>query len=511
MSNTRHQNRRPRGSTRFRTVALFLLCAFAGFPSGSEPHTNFGTVTAGPMNDGTLESGDVDEASDGTSQEADAGSITVSASQLKNAGIQIGRPTKKLFSENIRLTGKISLNEDRLSHIYPMVEGAVDEVAVGLGDAVEKDQLLVVVHSREVGRAKLELFRSRLELEMAKTKDDLQRELVKNTRELLSSLREEMEITEIEKRFSGSNMGDYRERLLSAYAEYIKSEADVARLEEVAGTGAISGKQLLAARSQRNADLATFQARIEQIAYEVQTSLLASSQAVKSATTSVAVATTNLRILGCDESEINEIDPLEQGESISHYPIRAPFHGTIISKDVTLGEQVRPDSQIMTIADLSTVWIKADIYERDVHLLPSLSGSELEFTSEAWPGRSFTAKVFYTGEIMDEKTRTVGLRAIANNPDHLLKPGMFVNIRLSAAAPLPSLQVPAAAVQQHQGKHFVFVQVGKLDFQRRDVELGRADREWAEILDGLDVDDSVVVSGGFILKSKMLESLMGEE
>lgn len=511
MSNTWHRNRRLRGLARLRTVGLFLFCVLAGFQSGSERFTYFGTVTAAPVNEGTLASSDADGASEGAAEEVDSGPITVSALQLKNAGIQIERPTNKVFSESIRLTGRISLNEDRLSHIYPMVEGAVDEVAVGLGDAVTKDQLLVVVHSREVGRAKLELFQSRLELEMAKTKDDLQRELVKNTRELLSSLREEMEITEIEKRFSGSNMGGYRERLLSAYAEYIKSQADVARLEEVAGTGAISGKQMLAAQSQRNADLATFQSRIEQIAYEVQTSLLASSQAVKAAATSVAVATTNLRILGCDESEINEIDPLEQGEAISHYPIRAPFQGTIISKDVTLGEQVRPDTQIMTIADLSTVWIKADIYERDVHLLPSLSGSELEFTSEAWPDRTFTAKVFYTGEIMDEKTRTVGLRAIAENPDHLLKPGMFVNIRLSAAALQPSLQVPATAVQQHQGKHFVFVQVGNLDFQRRDVEVGRADRQWAEIRKGLNVNDSVVVSGGFILKSKMLESLMEEE
>ncbi|MFN9916822.1 MAG: hypothetical protein ACK53L_29810, partial [Pirellulaceae bacterium] len=90
-------------------------------------------------------------------------------------------------------------------------------------------------------------------------------------------------------------MGDFRERLLASYSSYLKSQADVLRLEGVSNSGAISAKQLLAAQATRNADLATFQARIEQIEYEMATSLLMASQAVKEAETRVAVAATNLR------------------------------------------------------------------------------------------------------------------------------------------------------------------------------------------------------------------------
>ncbi|WP_158222530.1 efflux RND transporter periplasmic adaptor subunit [Rhodopirellula sp. MGV] len=431
--------------------------------------------------------------------------------QWEIAGIQLSKPVKQRYSEQIRLTGMVSLNEDRLSHVYPIVEGVVDQVAIALGDVVEKDQMLAVVHSREVGQAKLELFQARLELEIAEAKSKVQQELSGNTNQLLDALRNQKEISEIQSQLQNRNMGEYRERLLNAYADYLKAQADVVRLEGIAQSGAVSGKQLLAAQTRRNADLATFQARIEQIAFELQSAVLMTSQAVKSAKTRVAVAITSLKILGCNESEVQTIDPIQQGESISHYSIRAPFGGTVIAKDVTLGEQIRRDKQLLTIADLSTVWIKADVYEKDVPLLSALAGRDLELSSEAWPGQTFHAKVFYTGEIMDEATRTIGMRAIAENKDHLLKPGMFVTIELPATATQESVQVPATAVQQYENETFVFVHEGDGKFARRDVTVGNRGRQWAVIEKGLAADETIVTSGGFILKSKMLEGLLAEE
>ncbi|WP_161604597.1 efflux RND transporter periplasmic adaptor subunit [Roseiconus nitratireducens] len=493
------------------TLAFFAVlmgCLYSSAPQGRSVAFAAEVAARAPRGDraeSKIESDDPSEAS--------GAQVTVSLprAKWKSAGIQIGKPTEQEFSERIRLTGKISLNEDRISHVYPMVEGTVDRVAISLGEVVEEDQLLTVVHSREVGKAKLELFQARLQSEMAEVKDKLQRELSANTSELLTALREQRDITEIQEQHKDSNMGEYRERLLSAYADYLKSQADVNRLEGISTSGAVSGKQLLAARTRRNAGLATFQARIEQIAYELETSQLETAQAVKEANTRVAVATTNLRILGCEESEIKSIDPMRQGEAISHYSIRAPFRGTVIAKDVTLGEQVRPDKQILTIADLTTVWIKADIYEKDVPLLASLDGTEFQFVSEAWPGKSFTAKVFYTGEIMDEATRTVSMRAVAENGEHLLKPGMFVTIQLPAKSEQVVVQIPAAAVQQHEGKQFVFVHVGDDQFERRDIQVGRSDRDWAVVERGVRGNESVVTGGGFILKSKLLEGLLAEE
>ncbi len=431
-------------------------------------------------------------------------------SQWEKGGIAFHTVSKKPFSESIQLTGKVSLNEDRIAHIYPMVEGAVDRVSVGLGQVVQANDLLVVIHSREVGAAKLELYQARLSLEMATVKNDIQVEISKNAEELLDALRERKPIQDIEEQFRSRGMGDYRERLLLAYANYIKSHTDVDRLESVTDSGAIAAKQLIAARTARDADLATFQARLEQIEYELKTSLLLSSQSVREASTRVSVAATNLRILGCEEGDIEQIDPELQKESISDYPLRAPFEGTILSKDVALKEQVRPDTQIMSIADLSHVWITADVYERNVPLLNSLSGKTLTVRNEAWPDRTFEAQVFYTGEIMDDKTRTIAMRAIAENREQLLKPGMFVTIELPGLLEESVLQIPKSALLEHQGIQFVFIHREGDVFERREVTPARIAGEWVVIESGLQVGEEVVVSGGFILKSKLLADLMGE-
>lgn len=488
-------------------VVLLVIAAISGLAYQFSNHSPERPSTASP-------SPPIRQAVSVTPASTAIGSATVielPKSQWEVSGLAFEPVSMAPFVQTIRLTGKVSLNEDRIAHIYPMVDGEVESVQVGLGQAVHADDPLVIVHSREIGRAKLELYQARLQHEMALAKDKIQRGTAENAQELLASLREGLSITDIEKKFRHRGMGDYRERLLLSYSSYLKSAADVARLEGLAESGAVSGKQFLAANSNMNADQATFQARIEQVDYELQMSLLQSSQAVREAATRVAVATSNLQILGCRDEEIASIDPKSEGESISHYWIRAPFDGTVISKDVSLKEQVHTDTQILRIADLSTVWISADIYEENVPILKTLAGKAVRVRNQAWPDREFEAEVFFTGEIMDEATRTISMRAVANNEDRLLKPGMFVTIELDEQAQQQSLAVPLSAVQEHAGQQFVYLHLGEGKFERRDVVLGKRNKQAVEVLDGLTEGDEVVVSGGFVLKSKMLEDLMGEE
>ncbi|WP_442482818.1 efflux RND transporter periplasmic adaptor subunit [Aeoliella sp. SH292] len=446
-----------------------------------------------------------------TSESPAPASVTLPPSQWASAGVEVAPAAMMPFAETVHLTGKVSLDEDRIAHIYPMVEGAVESVAVRLGQQVKAGDAMVVVHSREVGQAKLALYQARLVLEMAQVQDGMQREIVANTRELLAVLRERQAIEAIESQFRNRGMGDYRERLLASYSNYVKSAADVERLSSIADSGAISGKQMVAARAAMNADQATFQSRIEQVDYELTTALLTSSQAVKQAATEVAVATASLRILGCREEEIARIDPDIEGEAVSHYSIRAPFDGTVIAKDVALGEQIRPDTQLFSIANLSTVWITADIYEQNVPLLGSLAGKKVKVHNTAWPDRVFEAEVFFTGEIMDESTRTISLRAVADNADRLLKPGMFVTIEINSPAEGQSLAIPTSALQEYEGQQFVFVQVADDQFERRDVKAGVRNSDVVVIDAGLTAGERVATRGGFVLKSKMLEALMGEE
>ncbi len=439
-----------------------------------------------------------------------AAHISLPQEQWQASGIRIEPAREEPLDKILRLTGKISLNQDRVAHIYSMVEGTVDDVSVRLGQTVKSRDPLALIHSREVGAAKLTLYQARLQLELARAKNELQTSIAANATELLKALRANVDIQEIETQFRDRPMGDFRERALASYAAFLKSAADVERLEGVSQSGAVSGKTLLAATANRNADQATFQARIEQIHHELRTTTLMASQAVKETEAMVLVAATNLQILNVDAKDIAEIDPAKQGETLSHYAIRAPFDGTVLSKDVVLREQVRSDVMLFSIADLSTVWVTANVYEEHLPFLDSFKDQTITLRNDALPDHVFKAKVFYTGEIMDEATRTISLRAIADNPDHRLKPGMFVNIELPIRQ-AESVVIPSAAVQQHEGKQFVFVHLGNDQFQRRDILVGLTSGNSIVVRLGLKKGESIVTTGGFILKSQLLADLLGEE
>jgi membrane fusion protein, heavy metal efflux system len=112
--------------------------------------------------------------------------------------------------------------------------------------------------------------------------------------------------------------------------------------------------------------------------------------------------------------------------------------------------------------------------------------------------------------LVQETTRTIALRAIAANTEGLLKPGMFVTVELPSLDTAEVLQVPIAAIQDHEGQSFVFIQTGDQTFVRRDVLLGRRNRAVVEIRSGVEAQDRVVVEGGFALKTKMLADLLAE-
>jgi cobalt-zinc-cadmium efflux system membrane fusion protein len=305
-------------------------------------------------------------------------------------------------------------------------------------------------------------------------------------------------------------MGEYRDKLMSAYIDHYRSRRHLDRLSPLAKEGAVTGKQMLEAEADWNASRTTLQSLVEQLEQDARQQSITSSQMVKELQTRVAVDETNLKILGFSDAELAGVDPARQGESISHYPIHAPFDGTIISKDVVLFERVGPETQILSIADLSTVWVTADIYEEHLPLLPQLTGQPIRLYSGAWPGKVFEARVFYTGDLVAESSRTISLRAVADNADGLLKPGMFVSVELPSLQAADVLQVPLSAVQDHEGKAFVFVHTGAETFVRRDVTLGRRNAEAVEIVAGLRRGEIVVTGGGFALKSRMLASLLEE-
>jgi cobalt-zinc-cadmium efflux system membrane fusion protein len=437
--------------------------------------------------------------------------IELPRASWQTAGIILQAAKVDALPDTIQVTGKIALNADRVAHIYPLVEGRVDQVLVKFGDQVKKGDDLVIIQSKEVGAAKLALFQDRMARDFAIVKNDWAQIVEKNAKALIDTIRAGASITEVEESFRNRPMGEYREKLLAAYVNLHKSRVEFERLGPLSKNGITPGKQLLAAEAARDGDRATLQAWLEQIEQESRHSALLAEQALKEAETRVSVDETNLSILGYDASELSEVNPASEGEAISHYPVRSPFNGTIISKDVVLLERVGPDQQVLSIADLSTVWVTADIYEQHLPLLKSWAGQKVTVCTEVWGDHTFEAEVFSTGEIVDESSRTLSMRAIADNSEGRLKPGMFVNIVIPNASDAPLLQLPLSAVQEHDGHSFVFVHLEGEAFERRDVTLGRKNKECVEIKSGVSEGEQVAVQGGFALKSRMLSALMSED
>lgn len=414
------------------------------------------------------------------------------------------------FADSLWVTGKIALNQDRVAHIYPLVEGRVESVHVRFGQDVKAGDALAIIQSKEVGQAKLNLFKDRLARDFAKMRSARHALIGANVHDLVAALREGTDIDALEEAFHGRPMGAYREQLISAYAALLKARLDYARLEVLAEKGVAEGKRLTAAKAARDAARAAFQAWLEQAGHSSEMEAIRMKQVLREAETRVSVDETTLEILGYSEEDLRNIDPKTQGETLGHYPVRAPFDGTVIAKDVVLMEQATPSRQLFQVADMSTVWIEADIFEKHLPRLRELQGQKIRFRANAYPGEEFTAQVFYTGEIVDEQTRTVPMTAVTDNPRRLLKPGMFVEVELRAKSDQPVTQVPLSAVLDHEGKTFVFVQTSPERFVAREVQLGRRNEKTIEVLDGLQSGDAVVVHGGFALKSRMLASLMEE-
>lgn len=444
------------------------------------------------------------------SAEATLEAIEYPEDRWNAASIEVAPVAAQPFDDTIEVTGKVAINEERLAHIFPLAEGVVDEVKARLGDQVKKGDVLAIVQSREVGQAKLQLYQDRLKRDQVVAQDQWTQKVVANVQDLIGMIRSDAKLPEIEERFRGRPIGDYRNQLLTAYIGKHTHERTVDRLSPLTESGAVSGKLLIEAESQSNTASTALQSLIEQIQQDAVQEGLRSSHAVKEIQTRVAVDEAALKILGFRDADLQQIDPVVQGEAVSHMPIQAPFDGTIISKDAVLNERVGPDSQIFSIADLSTVWITADIYEEQLPLLQSLRGKNIRIASDVWPNREFAAQVFYTGDLVDPTSRTVTLRAKAENAEGLLKSGMFVRVSLSAAEAGDVLQIPVAALQEHEGKSFVFVYLGGGKFEARSVRVGRRAANSVEILGGLQDGEQIAVQGAFALKSKMLASLLEE-
>jgi cobalt-zinc-cadmium efflux system membrane fusion protein len=252
-----------------------------------------------------------------------------------------------------------------------------------------------------------------------------------------------------------------------AAAALTKSQADVERARDLYGVRAIAEKDLLSAQN----DLAQAQGAAD-------VARAAREQAAR-----------KLELLG--------LKPTDFGQRIL---VRAPINGKVLEVNVAPGEY-RSDTAaaLMTVADLSTVWIASDVPESAVRLIHA--GDPVSIGLLAYPGETFSGRVARVADGLDPQTRTLKVYVELPNPQGRLRPEMFGSVR-HAGAPKKMPVLPPGAIVQEYGRSTVFAERAPGQYERRQVTLGPPAGERLPVLGGVQAGDRVVVDGAVLLKDR---------
>lgn len=493
-----------------------------------------------------------------------AGTVHMDKDQQQAIGLKTIKVTEGSQHSVVIAPGRVAPDETQYAFITPRASGVVRSVAARLGQEVKAGDLLATIDSPIVGDARLELYIRLQSMELARTQADWQETIYHNTLDLIDRLKRGETPQQIHGAFTSKALGENREKMMTAYAQFRLAEVTLQRNRELYAQKLITPKHFQQVNADFEVAQATYQSLMDQMGFDARLANIRAQQARRQAETSARAAQERLRILGVKpdgtEPEVKgnkvlgvkpdgtipalsdgdkavaagpeSVLPLEKDRGkaavepvgvttdpaksladapVSSYSIWAPFDGTILDREMIVpGVAVDSTHRIFTLANLSTVYVEANIHEHDFTVISHSRGAPIRFSSPAYPQRAFEGDVIYTGDLVEETSRTVKLIALARNPDRLLKPGMFVNVEIVNLQSSVGIEIPSSAVLTQGSRTFVYVQSGPETFVQRDVIVQPMKNRRVLIQRGLEPSQVVVVEGAFKLKA-MDSALAGIE
>ena len=197
------------------------------------------------------------------------------------------------------------------------------------------------------------------------------------------------------------------------------------------------------------------------------------------------------------DDHIRELE--KTGKVLKTLPIHSPITGTVIKKDALAGAHVEPGQELYTIADLSHLWILADIYEYELGFVKKEQKAAVTLSYD--PSRVLTGQVGFIYPTLDPKTRTAKVRFEMDNADDTLKPDMYANVELRVSLGT-KLAIPQEAVIESGQKQVVFLHHGGGRLEPRLIKTGLKTGEWSEVLEGLKEGEHIVTSANFLIDSE---------
>ncbi len=446
---------------------------------------------------------------EGADKSAASGVVEVGDEKLASLDIRV-QPAERHPLQDIHVVpGRIQYDDTHRVDIRATANGILVKVNVMPGDHVTPGQVLALVNSPEIGLARTEVHHAHEGWELAAKKLAWVEETSKNVSALVERLKSRTPMNEVEKQFHGKTLGKARDRLMSAYARFLLAES-LLKSAETVGRNVLPEATLAERLSERRSSEAALRAACEQVGFDLLEEKRVAEIEAGDALRKLHIAEAQRNaMLGYSPDNV----PMDAtaGDVLSRVEVRAAFAGTIEEKHFAQSDRVRPSDTIFVLADTTSLWVAADIREQDWQALSLEPGQDLAVETPALPGCKLKAYVKRMGRSVSPQTNSVLLVAEIANPNGLLRPGLFVHVSIPMGAAKDVLSTPAAAVVQHEGVKFVFVQTGPKTFRRADVKTGRETDQAVEIVSGLKPGEPVVVQGATALKAEMLVPTLSKE
>lgn len=225
---------------------------------------------------------------------------------------------------------------------------------------------------------------------------------------------------------------------------------------------------------------------------------LNAKSAYQEAKINVQLAEQKLHAFGIEDEEIKGLSN-EHNPNLRIYDIRSPVDGIVIARHITKGEFIENTTTIYEIADLSTIWIEIGIYPKD---LVRVKEGQMVDISRPIDGKISQAKIIYLSPIIQDETITAKAVAEMENSSGNWRPGSFVKVNIATENAYAPIVVPKEAIQEIEGKEFVFVRIPE-GFEKRQAQIGVGDKENVEILSGLSAGEEYASSKTFLLKADL--------
>ena len=358
-----------------------------------------------------------------------------------NAGIEVEIVQPTAIEGSIKATGKVLVTEDKVATIGPVHEGRIVNLFAGQGAYVKKGQRLAELESADIDEAEADYLKALSDLENA-------------------------------------------QRTSAAEVKFQQATYDRTKL--------LVEKEITPAKN------------LQQAEHDLDVAKANQTSSLQSAQVALSNARRHLQILGVSDAAINGMSKKTNvGPSV--FPLYSPISGTVVERTGNIGATVGTDANVFKIMDLSSVWIDANVFEKDLERVRV--GQLVNVKVPAFPEATFTGRVILISSTVDPDTKTVQVRTEVANPDSRLKPDMFANVEIVTAGRRQAISLPLSAVLDDGGKSVVFVADGN-NYVKKEVTLGLKSDDRVEIAQGLNPGDHVVTKGNYLL---MEQSKGGEQ